>query len=353
MSARIHFRCLALALAFAPSVLDAADIVNRRSGAQREGGTISKMSKTEVTVTKQVGGDVTIPANDVASIEWDGAPPGLGLGSAAVAAGNLDYAQQQLDQARTEAAGSDKPGLKGDIDFYLAKVFALRAMTDPAQVAEARNRLDAFLKANRDHYRAYDAQLLLGDVARAGKDFPAAIAAYTAVSVAPWKDFQMAAQLGNARTMLAQDNVDGAKREFDAVAAVNPQDAAQKSRRLEALLGQARCLQLKQQYAEAVKILEQLIDGTTASEARLQAEAYLRQGDCFVAMGADPKEAIMAYLHVDVIPAMSRESDLHAEALYNLARLWNQVGHPERAGEAADALRGEYPESEWTKKLGG
>jgi tetratricopeptide (TPR) repeat protein len=353
MPARPRLLCLVLAALLATHALPAADIVNRRSGAQREGGTISKMTKTDVTVTKQVGGDVTVPANDIASIEWDGAPSGLGLGSAAVNAGNLDYAQSQLEQAKTEAAGSDKAGLKGDIDFYLAKVFALRAMTDPARAAEARTRLDGFLKAYRDHYRTYDAQLLLGDVARAGKDFPAAIAAYTAVSTSPWKDFQMAAQLGNARTMLAQDNVDGAKREFDAVAAVNPQDAAQKTRRLEALLGQARCLQLKQQYAEAVKILEQLIDGTTASEARLQAEAYLRQGDCFVAMGADPKEAIMAYLHVDVIPAMSREGDLHAEALYNLARLWAQVGHPERGGEAAEALRGEYPESEWAKKLGG
>ncbi|MEZ6067371.1 MAG: tetratricopeptide repeat protein [Planctomycetaceae bacterium] len=128
---------------------------------------------------------------------------------------------------------------------------------------------------------------------------------------------------------------------------------AEGSQRLQAMLGQARCLQARQDYDGAVKTLDTVINESTPSDSRLQAEAYLRQGDCYLAMNANPKEAIMAYLHVDVIPAMSRESDLHAEALYQLSQLWKQVNQPDRAREAAEALQAEYGSSQWAKKLGG
>lgn len=350
---RFSGRLVLLAALAAPVLLPAVDIVHRRSSAQREGGTISNMSKTEVTVTKQVGAPATVPVNDIASIDWDGAPSGLGLGASAINSGNLDYARQQLDQAKTEAAGSNKAGLKGDIDFQQARLSVVRAQADRSQTDEARGRLQAFLRTYPNHYRGYEAQLLLGDVSLAAGDYGAAAAAYRDVATAPWKDFQMAAQLGHARVLLAQGETDQAREQFDAVAAVAPENAAQKKRRFEALLGQARCLHLQQQYDAAIHVLNDLIDGATVEDTRLQAEAYLRQGDCYVAGGADPKEAIMAYLHVDVIPAFAREQDLHAEALYNLSRLWGQAGHPERAGEAAEALRTEHPGSEWAKKLGG
>ncbi len=349
MMSRLFSLSLVLLVA---SSLPAADIVNRRSTDQREGGTITRMTKTEVAVQKQVGGEVVVPVNDISYIEWDSAPPGLGLGRAAIESGNLGYAQSQLETAQKEAS-SGSAGLQGDIQFLLARVAALNAMSDTDLVDDAREKLNQFLRSHRDHYRHFDAQLLLGDVALAAADYPAALTAYTAVSNAPWKDYQMAAQIGNARTMLAQDKIDAARREFEAVVAVEPQDDAQKSRRLEGLLGQAECLQRQQQFDEVIRILDEVIDQTTAKQARLQAQAYLLQGDTYVAMGANPKQAIMAYLHVDVIPAMAREKDLHAEALYHLSRLWGQVGQENRARNAAAALRDEYPDSQWAEKLGG
>jgi len=345
--------CSAVLLCCCVSPVEAIDIVVRRSTGQREGGTISKMSKTDVTVTKTVGGDTVVPVNDIAVIEFDSAPASMGLGRSALEAGQLDVAQKQLETALQESAAADKPGLKGDLEFMLARVFALRAQANPAQAGEATKRLGDYLSKNRDHYRFFDAQLLLGEVALQTSDAAAATTAFTAVASAPWKDFQMAAQIGQGRTFLLQQNVDGAKREFDAVAAVQPQDDAQKSRQLQGLLGQATCQKLKDQHQQAIDTLDKVIDGSSGRDFRLQAEAYILQGDCFTAMGSSPKDAIMAYLHVDVIPAMARESDLHAQALYNLARLWNQVGQTDRAREAADLLRGQYPESDWAKKLGG
>ena len=340
------------ALVLSDATAFAIDVVVRSDG-ERAGGKISAMTKTEVTVSKQVGGDTTIPVNEIDFIEWDGAPATMALGRSALVAGQLDSAQKQLEQALADSAGSDNEGMRGDLDYLLARVFAERATTDASQAAAATEKLKAFIAGNRDHYRVYDAQLALGDVGLAGGDYAAAVAAYTSAGTAPWKDVQMAAQIGQGRVLLAQDNVDGAKREFDAVASMPADTPAQKSRRLEGLLGQAGCLQKKEQYGEAIKILDQVIDESTAADSRLQAEAYVRQGDCYVGQGANPKDAIMAYLHVDVIPTLSKEADLHAEALFHLARLWRTAGQDERAREAADALRGQYPESEWAKKLTG
>lgn len=335
------------------SSADAIDVVVRKGGGQRDGGSVSKMTKTEVTVTKQVGGDSVVPVNEIAWIEWDGAPGAMALGRSALEAGQLDVAQKQLETALTESASSSNANMRGDLTFLRAKVAALRALTDPGQAADASTRLQGFLTGNRDHYRTFEAQLLLGEVALASDDYAAATAAFAAVGAAPWKDFQMAAQVGQGRTYLAQKNVDAARREFDAVASTQPQNPAETSRQLEALLGQAQCLQQQGKHSDAITILDKVIDGATSSDSRLQAEAYVRQGDCYVSLGGNAKEAIMAFLHVDVIPNLSKESDLHAEALYNLARLWNQIGQPDRAREAAETLQGAYPQSEWAKKLAG
>ncbi|MFV0444950.1 MAG: tetratricopeptide repeat protein [Planctomycetaceae bacterium] len=348
--------CTSLALLgglwMSQAAVNAADVVVRR-GNQRDGGKITKVSKTEVALTKQVGGEMTIPVNEIDFIEWDGAPASMGLGRSSLAAGQLDAAQKQLEQAQKEAAAADNSGLKGDLEYLLGKVLAEKAMADGSQQAAAIEKLKAYTTGNRDHYRTFDGQLLLGDVAVAAGDYATAVSAFTSVGSAPWQDYKMAAQIGQGRVLLAQNNVDGAKREFDAVAAVAAETAGEKSRRLEGLLGQARCQQAQQQWQPAIDNLKKVIDESTPSDSRLQAEAYILQGDCFTGSGANPKEAILAYLHVDVIPALSKETDLHAEALYHLARLWKQIGQDERARDAADALRNLYAESSWAKKLSG
>ena len=119
------------------------------------------------------------------------------------------------------------------------------------------------------------------------------------------------------------------------------------------MLGQATCLQSGQQYAEAANILGNVIRESATDDTRLQAEAYVRQGDCYAALGDRDKDAVMAYLHVDVIPSLAVEKDLHAEALYQLSQLWPELRHPDRADLAAGKLQSLYPNSPWTKKLSG
>jgi hypothetical protein len=341
----------AVIIVAASAAAPALDIVHRRSNEKTVGGDITSVTKTEVVVTQKVGNkEETVPANDIAYIEWDGEPGPLKLARGSDTTGNIDESIKQYQEAVKEVpAGRD--GLKNEIDFGLARALTRRALRTPAELPAAIAQLKSFINGNRDHYRFYDAQQLLGDALLASKDDLTAEVSYKSVSESPWTDYQMAGKLGLGRAAFARNEVPKAKTLFDEVAAMDAKSPAEISRKLEGLLGQARCLQSGSDSAGALKILEQVIDQATSADSRIQAEAFLRQGDAHRLAKTDPKKAVISYLFVDVIPDLASENDLHAESLYRLAKLWPAAGDAGRGAEAAGRLQAEYPDSEWTKKL--
>ena len=342
---------LALAAAAAPQAM-ALDEVIRRSTEKSAQGDIESVSRTEVVVQPRVGEAITVPANDIVDVNYDAAPPAQTLARSQEANGQFDLAIKSYQQAASESAAADA-NLQAEIAFSIARTNAKIALADPAQLPDAQAGLLAFTESNRDHYRFYEAQLLLGDVALANSALTAANAAYSVLADAPWTDHQMAGEIGKARILFARDDIAGAKEAFDKVAATDAADAGQLSRKLEGMLGQAKCLQAQSQHDQAVVILDEVVSQSSERDTRLQAEAYLRQGESFAALGDRVKEAILAYLHVDVVPTLSQHGDFHAEALYHLAQLWPAAGQPARAAEAAGKLEQTYPNSEWVKKLAG
>jgi outer membrane protein assembly factor BamD (BamD/ComL family) len=91
-----------------------------------------------------------------------------------------------------------------------------------------------------------------------------------------------------------------------------------------------------------------VIEKAPAEDYRVNAEAFLRQGDCLREQGNDV-DAVLAYLRVHVLFASERS--MHAEALYRLANLWEKVGNKPRADEARELLKSEYENSEWARQL--
>ena len=67
---------------------------------------------------------------------------------------------------------------------------------------------------------------------------------------------------------------------------------------------------------------------------------------CHVASNK-PKDALLAFLHVDVLYNTVPAS--HAEALAKLVPLWEAIGKPGRAREARQLLRERYPNSRWAR----
>ena len=73
----------------------------------------------------------------------------------------------------------------------------------------------------------------------------------------------------------------------------------------------------------AIRALEALIQNADPNDAELMARTYNALGESYQVTGK-PVDATLAYLHVDLL--FFRESAAHAEALYGLSQLWDEIG---------------------------
>jgi tetratricopeptide (TPR) repeat protein len=129
---------------------------------------------------------------------------------------------------------------------------------------------------------------------------------------------------------------------------MQPEGPVEESQRQEAVLGKARVLIAQKKFDDSLKLLEEVIAKAPADDSKVNAEAFLRQGDCLREQGND-KDALLSYLLVDLL--FASEKPLHAEALYRLSVLWDKVGNKGRAEDARDRLKSDHENSEWTKQL--
>ena len=339
----------AAALAALPLMTAQADEVFRRSEKKPVNGDVTLIVKGGVTVKPKVGADVEIPSNDILQIKWTGAPPAYAIAVGDELGGRLQKAIDGLTKLQGEPK-PDTPNYRTELQYLIARATAKLALADPARVDEAIKKLDDFKSKNADSYHFYEAMNYLGQLHMAKGDTDAAAKSFEALGSAPFNDYRMAAKLAVARQSLSKDDIAGAKSAFEEVSKMpseknNPNEESKKQ---EAQLGIAHCLQLEKNFPKAIELLDQVINQSAVDDYHVQAEAYLRQGDCLRASGK-PKEALLAYLHIDTLFPTERAQ--HAEALYNLSQLWNTIQQPDRADDAATRLSTEFPNSPWTAKL--
>ncbi len=121
------------------------------------------------------------------------------------------------------------------------------------------------------------------------------------------------------------------------------------AQRMAASLGKAAALIAAKRCNEAIKAAEEVLEKADPEDAPLMADAYNTLGNAQRQAG-HTKEALLAFLHVDLLYAAVPEA--HAEALFNLIDLWQQVHKTDRANRAEKTLMERYPESPWAKKRG-
>lgn len=328
--------------------LFAFDTVTKKSDGKKVSGTITAMSKNELTL-KKTQGDETIPASDIAMIEWEGGGPELKLGYTDENGGRLEQALQRFNKAKADAK-SPSDFLKGEYEYSLARVAAKQALADPDKREQAIQKLQAVAKAYPDHIRFYDSTLLLSQIQLAARDFSGARATLEILKKSTSPDVTLAARIADGRILMSEGKTEEAIAAFNAAAAAAGDSPSEAARKYEAMLGQARGLILQTKFDDALKILDVVTDKGPQEDSAVQAEAYTLEGQALQGLGRS-KDAALAYLHIDVL--YPRELGYHAEALYQLSHLWKVVQHPDRSAEAAGKLVQLYPQSEWRKKLTG
>jgi len=311
-------------------------------GAAAARGTITGYTKDVVKI-QQGSNEREIPVNTITAINWDAEPLDLKNARSSEKSGNISKSLELYQKVKENLAGLSKDA-QTDLNYLMARAQARLAISNPSKADEAIKALEAFKTANANHFRFYELQQYLGQLYAVKGDTAKATAAFNEMKSAPYKDYQMAAQILAADALLAGGDVDKAKAEYQTVANMETNSQQELNRKNEARLGLSLCQTKQGQPAEAVKIANDVINETEPTQASVQARAFLRKGDALVAL-EKPQQAVIAYLAVDLL--FASEPNLHAEALHHLSTLWNQIGKADRASDAQARLRSQYPESPW------
>lgn len=324
-----------------------ADEIGLRDGKEIL-GTIAKETTTEIVIVSQGKSEPqSIAVNRIVKIRYNGQPATLTHARSMEEAYELRIAAEEYGRVQAELKG--KPPILQAAQFGEARVLARLALDESTGVDEAIARLEKLDRDNPDSRHHFPGQELLGRLYFEKKDYANAARAFDELANAPWPEAKLESAVYHARMFRAQGKLDDALARLKPVLNTKAESPDQELIQAEALLEIASCLRDQKQHDAEIETLEQVIERAPAGSSSVQAEAYIALGDACRAT-QKPKDALLAYLHVELLFAKNKE--LHARALYNLSQLWSELGQSERSAAAQSTLKTEYPNSPWTKKLG-
>lgn len=304
-------------------------------------GLISAISATQVTIDVN-GIPRPFDVKDILKVTFGDEPEELRTARDRALAGQYEDTLTEL--AKIDMSKVTLAAIKQDIEYYRAFSIAKLAMAAGGDKAKAYEQMFAFIGANRTTFHFLEGVQLLGDLCVALGDYAKAATFYAQLAKAPWPEYQMKSSVLEARALVAAGKHAEALAKFEQVLAsglATPEAAEQK---MHATVGKAVCLAAAQQHEAAIKLLEELIANNDPSDARLFGRVYNALGTCYLKSGKT-KDALLAFLHTDVL--FYADPEAHAEALFYLSKLWNDVNQADRATRARALLQSSYAGSRW------
>ncbi len=299
-------------------------------------GQIQSESPTEVVI--QLGAkDQSVPTDQINAIRYDGQPPSMTLAESRESGGALAEAADLYKKAASEA--QDKPFILQAAQYHQAKALADLALADPERVTEAATLLEAFLRAHPKSRHIAPALESLARLQLQKGDFAAAERATAQMAGLP-RGADRAAIL-RARVFAKRGEHEKAIAELDRILSGSAGDPV-KAR--EVRLAKAESLAGLKKFPQAEADVRAVIQASPSEDFVAQSAAYNTLGDCLRAAGK-PKDALLAYLHTDVLYAKDKEQ--HPRALAQIAQLWRELKRDDRANETMERLKQEYPRSPW------
>ncbi|ADV63878.1 hypothetical protein Isop_3316 [Isosphaera pallida ATCC 43644] len=303
-------------------------------------GTITE--ETPETITLKVGGQtVAVPVDQVDRVTYDQAPASLTAAASLARGNNPTRAAEEFQKAANEAR--NQPLVRQAALFGYHNLNARMALGDPNAAPEAIRNLEGFLKEFPKARQRGEALITLIRLQIAIDDFDAARRNVQELGAIAWATDL--AKVFNAR--IAAESNDAAAQtaalsDLDSVIASSTTNPVVKR---DAQLAKAQVLAAARKFEEARRTVEEVIAGADPEDAATLAAAHNTLGDCLIAENR-PKDALMNFLHVDILYSSEREQ--HARALAAIVALWNTLGKPERAREVLGKLKSEYPQSPYT-----
>lgn len=345
---RYGFLAVMGVLACSLATASAEDLLFRK-GMGSERGTVTEMSKTEVTLTSN-GAKRQYPANEIQRLTFEGEPTSLSQARATLlTSANYKSALEELKKIDLKKVETRTEMVRQEVEYYRALCLGQMALTEGGEKTAAENALRQFCTDHKESYHFYPAAELAGDVAAAAGRYADAAKYYNVVAQAPWDDTRIRANVALARMLVGQAKFPEALEKYDAVGkdVDTPETGPYKQ---QAIVGRAVCLAETGKPDEAIALIidaKGVIATNDPKDTRLMARAYNALGTAY-ARANKKKDAILAFLHTDLL--YFQDPDAHAEALYNLANLFQETNKSDRSIEARNTLKQRYAGSVWETK---
>ncbi|MBC8355924.1 MAG: tetratricopeptide repeat protein [Planctomycetes bacterium] len=337
--------CLVVAAGVADEAAAQFDQVYGLRGSPTNGIIAAATSPAEVLIEVQ-GSQRSIAVNEIRRITLADDPPELRRGRDNILSGQLESGYDDLK--KVNVADIKRALTKADLQYYLAYCQGKLALTGGGDKSAAARAMITFIRANENSHHYFAAAELLGDLAVSLESYDGAATWYGKIAEqAPWPDYKMRGSVLKARALVRKGDFPAALSEFEAVIGSRVDTPAAMQEKLMAQAGKASCLAGTGSPAEGITIAEEIISkNSPENNAELFGRTYNALGACYLKSGK-PKDALMAYLHVDVL--FYANSEVHAEALYNLSKLWLSLKKQDRADSARNLLTDRYAGSVWAK----
>lgn len=307
----------------------------------RVNGAIEKETPTEIAVG--VGGStVSVPLDQVERVGYD-SPPSL-VRAASLANGS-DQARAAEEFAKAAEEAKDAPFALQAAKFGQAKALASLALAEPERADQVLGLLQSFLKAYPNSRHKGPALELVAKLKALKGDYAGAREAASQMAGIGW--IKNRANILEAEINIKDGKADAAIGALDGMLGGAPKGSALLR---DALLTKAVALAALKRTDEASKIAQEVIDAANPDDAATQALAYNTLGDCLIEANK-PKDALLAYLHTDILFAAEKEQ--HARALARIAQAWRVLKRDDRANDTLARLQEQYPKSPWLKAARG
>ena len=306
-------------------------------------GLISAVSPKEVTI-EATGITRAFEIKDILKVTFGDEPAELTTARERALAGQFGDAVDELKKVDMTQISNDV--IKQDAGYYAAYCMAMLALTEGADKDAAITQMKNFIGANRTSFHFFEGVELLGDLNFAKGDYAQASTFYGLLAGAPWKDYELRANVLLARSLSAAGKYAEALVGFENVLASSAATPEVNEQKMHATVGKAVCLAATEKHEEGIALVEDLIAKNDPSDAALFGRAYNALGACYMKTGKT-QDAILAFLHTDLM--FFTDSETHAEALYYLSKLWADAGKSDRAVRARGTLTERYAGSRWAQ----
>ena len=315
---------------------------------KRVRGSLVSLSPDTVEIENR-DGTQNFVISEVQQVVFDGEPEGLGSARGLLLRRDPKSAADELTKIEAADLQAADPRIREEYAYLkLAVAASAASAADGAAEAEA---FKTYLARNTRSHHFYEGQEILGNLLARLGEFDKATAAFSELDRGP-PALRVRSAARKARLLLQQGNPAAAIKEFDVAAKIttDPDDASSSAQKGEAQLGKARCLAQTGRANEGIVVAKAAIKSADPGDRDLLAMAFAALGECQRAAGGKDEDALISFLTVDLV--YNTVAEQRAEALFNLAELWDASKQPERAREARQILTSSYPESPWAKKLG-